>query len=35
MFNKILRYYFSAYVYIQDVSHKSNKLSLKTKANTN
>ena len=23
MFNKVLKYYFSAYVYVQDVSHKS------------
>ena len=24
MFNKVLKHYFSAYMYVQDVSHKSN-----------
>ena len=27
MFNKVLQHYFSAYMYVQDVSHKSNKFS--------
>ena len=34
MFNKAFMYYFSAHVYVQNVSHKFNKFQLKTKAST-
>ena len=36
MFNKVLKHYFGAYVYVQDVSHKSKKKNQpKIKAGTN
>ena len=31
MFSKVLEHYFSAYVYVQDVSHKSNKFNKRLK----
>ena len=31
MFSKVLEHYFSAYAYVQDVSHKSNKFSKRLK----
>ena len=35
MFNKVLKHYFSAYAYVQDVSHKSNIENKKKKKKTN